>query len=615
MPSASRVILALLCASLASATSGTVAYSGTVRGTAGGFNSTVVANVFDRDLSTEWISPDSSGDVAIVDFGVGNSVQLTAWRLAAGFSGYAGQITRMSGLAMSWSDDASTCAQTGGVTWSAAVDTTTVLPYYARYTQTSTGGVGASGVIARNERSLSGLVLAAHRCYRVVATTTYFHVSEIVLIGTAGAAGVSSRPMMPVISPGAGAYPTTSPTITITSPTTSAAIHYTTDGSTPTCSSTLYSAPFVLTVGTSTVVQALACDAGTTTQASDITIGHFRNYTYKPADDWYDDDGVLIQAHAGDITFYNGRYYMVGQFSNKGEDGAGPDIGANEGVWLYSSADLVNWHFESQILDNGQSAGTSWFFVERPHLRYRAATKDFVLWTHMANSHNGTDRAGIATASTITGPWTWQTVTYDPANGVGTVGMGDYNLFIDTDGTGYIVRVRGDQAVIYIQQLTANYQATTGSPVTIDSTASHEAPTLFKRNAVYFVIESAQSYYASDTAAQGLVYTVCTCSTPLGSWPGTFASIWASAPTAGQPYNGQSSSMMSWISGRQDSFLLLTDYWLSTNLYGSRASWAPLTFPTSTTLQASQPASWDPSTFAPTGASVAGKSLGIGVSH
>ena len=74
----------------------------------------------------------------------------------------------------------------------------------------------------------------------------------------------SSPAATPTFSPGAGTYPSPQ-TITISSTTPSAAIYYTTDGTTPTMSSTVYSGP--LTVYSPTIIKAIDTAVGYTASA------------------------------------------------------------------------------------------------------------------------------------------------------------------------------------------------------------------------------------------------------------------------------------------------------------------------------------------------------------
>ncbi len=107
----------------------------------------------------------------------------------------------------------------------------------------------------------------------------------------------------PVISPDGGNYEDEFPEVTITTEGTGS-VYYTTDGSDPTASSTLYTKPFALGEGTTTVKAVSISDAGVT---SDITTADF-NVTLKvPA--------------APKISPASGRYeHMTGDDGDNGSD-------------------------------------------------------------------------------------------------------------------------------------------------------------------------------------------------------------------------------------------------------------------------------------------------------
>jgi len=570
LPSASTVVImmTLLRAGCGEAATGSVIYSGATIGTPGSWPGidAGISRAFDRNPVTEWVAPTPSTAWAGTDFGPGNGVRLTAYRVAGGVAGYAGQINRLAGAQIQASND---CTFATGVV---TLDTMPALPYYARYNLT-----------ARNERSLEAE--QPYRCYRYLsATNGYGGISEVQWIGTAGGSGAPARPLAPVISPGAGAFLSGSAIVTITSQTSSASVYYTTDGTTPTnTNGTLYTGPFALPVDVNKILQAVAYDSSLGFPLSDIATAHYRNYAFKPNDDWYDDDGVLIEAHAPSITGpIRGRYYMVGQFANKG-NAIGADIGANEGVWMYSSRDLLNWHFEGQILDNA-----GWNYVERPHVIFSAAAKKYILWAHMANYHNSSDRAGIATAPAITGPWTWQNTALNPDN----TGFKDFNVFEDDDGTAYVIYVIGNQGSVTISQLSPDCQGTTGASVT-GLVPGREAPVLLKHGSAYFLVSSSTNYYNSTSGTFNLDYITCSsCDTPLGQWSNQRKNLFPSEPTAGQPYNTQTASLLK-VGGRKDAYILLTDFYNPSSLYDSRQTWIPLVFPTGTTMTGSSPAVFD----------------------
>jgi hypothetical protein len=104
----------------------------------------------------------------------------------------------------------------------------------------------------------------------------------------------------PTFSPAAGTYSSTQ-TVTISDATGGASIYYTMDGSTPTTSSTLYTAP--LTVATTTTVKAIAAAAGYTNSA----VGS-ATYTITPVLTC----SAFIIGAGGSVTVGNGATIQIG---------------------------------------------------------------------------------------------------------------------------------------------------------------------------------------------------------------------------------------------------------------------------------------------------------------
>jgi len=123
----------------------------------------------------------------------------------------------------------------------------------------------------------------------IVFTPTLAQVRVIRIIVTVGEDGLS----LPTIKPGSGTY--YSPIeVNITCRTPNAEIHYTTDGSDPTASSTLYTAPF--TVSANTTVKAIASLDG---EVSDVAIAEYVFETCTVVQNIWEslllDDGDVVQ--------------------------------------------------------------------------------------------------------------------------------------------------------------------------------------------------------------------------------------------------------------------------------------------------------------------------------
>src|SRR5690242_2184716 len=139
---------------------------------------------------------------------------------------------------------------------------------------------------------------------------------------------------------------------------------------------------------------------------------------------WYDEDGMVINAHGGGMLYSNKTYYWFGE-----KRGAH----ASEGVNVYSSKDLYHWKYEGLALSPSQDPQTDiavGCVMERPKVIYNAKTKRVVLWFHLELKGQGykAARAGVAIRDKITRPYQF-IKSFRPNDNMSR----DMTLFVDDD--------------------------------------------------------------------------------------------------------------------------------------------------------------------------------------
>ncbi|MFC3574600.1 RICIN domain-containing protein [Streptomyces yaanensis] len=280
-----------------------------------------------------------------------------------------------------------------------------------------------------------------------------------------------------------------------------------------------------------------------------------------------DTAGNLVQAHGGGVIKVGGYYYWFGEDRNADN--------TFKYVDAYRSTDLKNWEFRNHVLTQSSATELATANIERPKVMYNASTGKFVMWMHKENGSDYSEaRAAVAVSDTVDGNYTYQG-SFRP---LGQYMSRDITVFVDTDGTGYMASAANENYDLHIYKLTADY---TG----IDSLAANpwpgghrEAPALFKRGGVYFMLTSAatgwnpnQQQYATATSLAG---------------------PWTSMANIGDStaYNSQTAYVLPVQGTSGTSYLYLGDRW--GNSFGgtvndSRYVWLPLTFPTSTSMSMS----------------------------
>ncbi|MEU2435763.1 RICIN domain-containing protein [Streptomyces rubradiris] len=283
-----------------------------------------------------------------------------------------------------------------------------------------------------------------------------------------------------------------------------------------------------------------------------------------------DTSGNPVHAHGGGVIKAGGYYYWFGEHRNADNTFRYVDA--------YRSTDLKTWEFRNHVLTQSSAAELATANIERPKVMYNAATGTFVMWMH---KENGTDyseaRAAVAVSDTVDGDYTYRG-SFRP---LGRHMSRDITVFVDTDGTGYMASAANENYDLHIYKLTADYTGIASLVANPWPGGHREAPALFKRNGVYFMLTSGATGWNPNQQQ----YATAT----------NLAGPWTSMTNTGDStaYGSQTAYVLPVQGTSGTSYLYLGDRW--GNSFGgtvndSRYVWLPLTFPSSTSMSMS----WTP---------------------
>ncbi|QKW22347.1 RICIN domain-containing protein [Kitasatospora sp. NA04385] len=276
-------------------------------------------------------------------------------------------------------------------------------------------------------------------------------------------------------------------------------------------------------------------------------------------------DGQPVHAHGGGVIKVDDFYYWFGE--NRQEGGSN----AFRYVSVYRSADLRTWEFRRNVLTQSSSPELQSANIERPKVVYNRATGTFVMWMHKENATDYDEaRAAVAVSSTVDGDYRWQG-SFRPLGQMSR----DLTVFVDDDGAGYLVSAARDNADLQIYRLSADYTTVTALVANPWPGGRREAPALFKRGGVYFLLTSDatgwwpnQQQYATSTGLAG---------------------GWSAMRNVGDStaYGSQTAYVLPLQGTAGTSYLYLGDRWgnsIGGSVNDSRYVWLPLSFPDSRTL-------------------------------
>ncbi|MEU9309157.1 RICIN domain-containing protein [Streptomyces sp. NPDC048256] len=283
-----------------------------------------------------------------------------------------------------------------------------------------------------------------------------------------------------------------------------------------------------------------------------------------------DSSGSPVHAHGGGVLKVGSYYYWFGE--NRNADNTFRYVDA------YRSTDLKNWEFRNHVLTQSSDSELADANIERPKVMYNASTGKFVMWMH---KENGTDyseaRAAVAVSDTVDGNYTWQG-SFRPLD---QHMSRDITVFVDSDGAGYMISAARENYDLQIYRLTADYTGIASLVADPWHGGHREAPALFKRGGVYFMLTSGATGWSPNQQQ----YATAT----------SLAGPWSAMTNVGDStaYGSQTAYVLPVQGTSGTSYLYLGDRW--GNSFGgtvndSRYVWLPLTFPTTTSLSMS----WSP---------------------
>ena len=279
--------------------------------------------------------------------------------------------------------------------------------------------------------------------------------------------------------------------------------------------------------------------------------------SFEPGAVWLDVDGKPIQAHGGGILFDKGTYYWFGENKDAPNTPSEKALLARidaVGISCYSSKDLLRWKHEGVVLpalkgDPNHDLHPGGV-IERPKVVYNAKTKKYVMWLHIDSADYKKASAGVAVADKATGPYTYLG-SVRPDGGESR----DMTLFKDDDGKAYLVYSSEWNATTHISLLSDDYLKPVGKMVKAFEGQYREAPAIFKRGALYYIVTSGCTGWYPNRA----VYATA----PKLTGPWTVQGNPLVGPDAEWTYFGQSTFVLP-VQGKKDAFVLMLDRWKST---------------------------------------------------
>lgn len=327
---------------------------------------------------------------------------------------------------------------------------------------------------------------------------------------------------------------------------------------------------------------------------------------------WLDNNGTHVNAHGGGILFYDDTYYWYGE--NKCDSTSAAMVG----IMCYSSKNLTDWTNEGAVLpvvmNDSTSDITQGCVMERPKVIYNEKTKKFVMWFHLELKGKGYSaaRSACAVSDSPTGPFkyvkslrpnagqlpfdmtpeqkavfdtlsldnfkTWWTPEWRDAIAKGLFVKRDLEggqmardmqLFVDDDGKAYHIFSSEDNLTLHIAELSDDYMSHTGKYTRLAPGGHNEAPAIFKKDGVYWLIASGCTGWDPNEARMFSAPSI------WGPW--TQHPNPCVGPKSEITFGGQSTYILK-VPGKKDAYMFMADIWRPKKPSDARYIWLPIQF-------------------------------------
>lgn len=294
-----------------------------------------------------------------------------------------------------------------------------------------------------------------------------------------------------------------------------------------------------------------------------VTPARATSVTVTNATQFTDTAGDVVHAHGGGVLKAGSYYYWFGE--NRNADNS------FRYVSVYRSTDLRTWEFRNNVLTQSSDSELASAGIERPKVIYNSTTHKYVMWMHKETATDYSEaRVAVAESDTVDGNYTYLG-SFRPLG----ITSRDMTLYQDGDGSAYLVSSANENADLDIFRLTDDYTGVASLVANPWPGTYREAPALFKRGGVYFMLTSANSGWSPNQQRYATATSLAGPWTPMTDVGDHTA--YASQTAYVLPLQGTSGT----------SYLYMGDRWGNAtggNVEDSQYVWLPLAFPTPTTM-------------------------------